>query len=87
MLLGLSLVAESGGYSLVAVCGLLTVVASRVVEHRLWGLRASVVAAPGLSSTGLVVEVPGLSFTLTCRIFLDQGSSPVSCTGRQILYQ
>ena len=31
----LSLVAASGGYSLVAVCGLLTVAASLVVEHGL----------------------------------------------------
>ena len=30
-----SLVAVSGGYSLVAVCGLLVVVASLVAEHRL----------------------------------------------------
>ena len=33
---GFSLVAASGGYSLVAVCGLLIAVASLVVEHRLW---------------------------------------------------
>ena len=32
-MLGLSLVAESGGYSLVAVCGLLTVVTSLVEEQ------------------------------------------------------
>ena len=33
VLVGFSLVAASGGYSLVAVCGLLIVVASLVVEH------------------------------------------------------
>ena len=39
-------VAESGGYSLVAVCGLLIEVVSLVVEpHGVW---ASVVAAPDL---------------------------------------
>ena len=32
---GLSLVAASGGYSLVAIQGLLTVVASLVAEHRI----------------------------------------------------
>ena len=32
---GFSLVAVSGGYSLVAVCGLLIPVASLVAEHRL----------------------------------------------------
>ena len=32
---GFSLIAASGGYSLVAVCGLLVVVASLVAEHRL----------------------------------------------------
>ena len=35
LLCGLSLVAASGGYSVVVVCGLLTVVASPVAEHRL----------------------------------------------------
>ena len=40
---GLSLVAESGDYSLVAVCGLLIVVAS-LAGHRLSGAQASVVA-------------------------------------------
>ena len=32
---GLSLVTESGGYSVSSVCGLLVVVASLVAEHRL----------------------------------------------------
>ena len=43
-----SLVAESGGYSLVAVRGLLTVATSLVAEHRFWGMQASVVVASGL---------------------------------------
>ena len=34
-------------YSLVAVCGLLSAVASPVGEHRLWGVRASVAELPG----------------------------------------
>ena len=41
-----SLVAASRGYSLAAVHGLLTAVASLAVEHRLQGVRASVVVAP-----------------------------------------
>ena len=35
LLVGLSLVVESRGYSLVAVCGLLTALASLVSEHSL----------------------------------------------------
>ena len=48
----LSLVPVSGGYSLVAVCGLLTVVASLVAEHWLYarGLQQ-------LQHAGLAVEV------------------------------
>lgn len=39
------LVSQGGGYFLLMVCELLVVVASLVVEHRLWGIQASVVAA------------------------------------------
>ena len=42
---GLSLVVDSGGYSLVVVHGLHIVVASLVVEHGLLGIWSSVVAA------------------------------------------
>ena len=42
--LGLSLVAAGGGYSLVAVCRLLLAMASLVYEHRLKGAWASVAA-------------------------------------------
>ena len=44
---------ESGGYSLTAVCGLLTWLASLAVDLSLQGTRASVVAARGLRSCGL----------------------------------
>ena len=44
---GLSLVAATGDYSLVAVCGLLIAVASLVPEHRLY------LGWPGFSSCGL----------------------------------
>ena len=49
---GFSLVAMSGGYSPVAVLRHLIVAASLVVEHGLWGVRASGGAGPGLSSCG-----------------------------------
>ena len=50
--LGLSLVAVSGGYSLVSVYGLLTAMDSLAAEHQLWslGLQAPVVAVHKLSS-------------------------------------
>ena len=68
------------GFSLVVVSGLLIVVVSLVVEHRLSGKWASVVAACGLSScgsqalsTGSIVVVHGLSCSAICGIFPDQG--------------
>ena len=45
---GFSLVVVNSGYSVVAVCGLLIAVASRVAEHRLQRAWTSVVAPPGL---------------------------------------
>ena len=50
---GFSLVAESGGYPLVAVGGLLIAVSSLVVEYRLKEVPASVVVACELSSCSL----------------------------------
>ena len=61
---GFSLVAVSGGYSLAVTCWLLTTVAFLVVEHRLWGLRASVMMAHGLRCS----RASG--------IFPDQGWNP-----------
>ena len=57
-----SLVVVSGGYSLVVVWELLIAVAF-VVEYRLEGTQASVVVALQLSCS------------MTCGIFLDQGSN------------
>ena len=51
-------------HSLVALCGLPTVVASPAAEHGLQGAQASVVVAHRLSCS------------TACKIFLDQGSSP-----------
>ena len=49
---GLSLAVASGVCSLVAVYGLLIVVASLVAEHRLQSTQASVIVVCGLSSCG-----------------------------------
>ena len=59
---GLSPVAESRGYALVAVCRLLTTVASLVSEHR-------------LQSVGSVA-VHGLSCSAARGIFPGRGSNP-----------
>ena len=75
MLKGLSLIALSRGSSLVAVCGLLIVVAALVVEHRLQRT-GSIVVGRGLQSAGSVVVVHGFSCSAACGIFLDQGSNP-----------
>ena len=56
-----SLVAESGGCSLVVVLSLLIAGASFVAEHKLQSTRVS------------VVVVHGLSCSVACRIFPDQG--------------
>ena len=60
---GLSPFVASRGYSLVVVCGLLLVVASLVVEYRLWRVWASIVGAQRLSCPE------------ACGIFLEQGSN------------
>ena len=68
----LLLVAESRGYSLAVVCGLLVAVASLGVEHGLQGTQASAVVAQQLSCP------------VACGIFRDQRSTHVSCIGRRI---
>ena len=47
----LSLVGNSGGYSRIAVCRLLTAVEALAAGRGLWGLRASVAAAHRFSSS------------------------------------
>ena len=54
---GLSLVVVSGGYSLVAVCGLLIVMASLVAEHALYRTRTSVDVTRGLSAVALELRL------------------------------
>ena len=58
--MGFSLVAVSRGCSLVAVLRLVIMVASLVVEHRLWGMPAPVVVTCGLSSCGFQALEPRL---------------------------
>ena len=58
----------------------------QVVEHRLQGARASVVAAPRLESTGSVVMVHGLSCSSARGIFLDQRSNPCLLRWQADLY-
>ena len=54
---GISLVVASGGYTLVAVCGFLMVVASLIVDQGLSGTWASVAAAHRLiHCSSLAVE-------------------------------
>ena len=61
---GLSPDAASRGYSLVVVCGFLSVMSSLIAENGLWSSQVSVAAARGLS------------WPTACGIFLDQGSNP-----------
>ena len=82
-LVGFSLAAVKGGYSLVAVHEFLTAVASLIVEHGLQSVWASVVAArglsscvPGLWSTGSVLVTHRLNCPAACGILPDQGLSP-----------
>ena len=63
-------------WQLLFVAGLLTVVASLILEHGLWGIWALVVAIPGLQSTGSIVAAHRLSCFVACGIFPDQGSNP-----------
>ena len=79
----LSLVAASGGYSLLWCAGfslrwlfLLRSTGSRCMGFSSCGTRASVVVACGLQSTGSVVVAHRLSCSVVCGIFLDQGLNP-----------
>ena len=64
------------GYSPDAVCRCLVVIASLTAEQRLYGVWASVAAAPGIQSTGSVVVAHRLSYSKSCGIFWDQGLNP-----------
>ena len=64
------------GFSVAVARGFLTVRASLIAEHRLWGTWASVVAAPGLQGTGSVIVANRLGLSVARGIFPDQGSKP-----------
>ena len=55
---------------------LLIVVASLVVEHMLYGIKASGVDAHRLQSTGSIVEGHRLNCPGPCGVFSDQGWNP-----------
>ena len=58
------------------VFALLIVVVRLVAQHSLWSMWPSLVAVPGLQSTGSIVVVHGLNCSLACGILLDQGLNP-----------
>ena len=79
----LSLAAASGGYSLLQCAGfslqwllLLQSTGSRHMGFSSCGSWASVIVARGLQSAGSVVVALGLSCSVACGIFPDQGSNP-----------
>ena len=55
------------------VCGSLLAVASLVSEHRISSMRVSVAAAREFQNASIVVVVQGLSCSMVCGIFQDQG--------------
>ena len=89
---GLSLVAVSGGYSLLWCTGfslrwllLLRSMGSRRTGFSSCGARASVVVTRGLWSTGSVVAAHGISCSVACGIFPDQSSNPCPLHWQAIL--
>ena len=75
--LGLSLVAASRVFSLVAAPGL-PIAAASVSGHGLQPVQASAVAAYSFQSTGSVAVALRLSCPIVCGIFPDQGFNPCS---------
>ena len=55
--------------------GRLVAVASLVAEHRLQGVQGSGLVARGLWSAGSAVGAHGLSCSMACGIFPEQGSN------------
>ena len=77
---GLSVVAESGDCSPAAVCGLLTAVASLVLEQGLQGTQASVVVAHELSCKwGLPYQASN-----PCLLHWQADSLPLNHRGRPL---
>ena len=74
--MGFSLVLVNGGQSPAVLQEVLTMVASVVMEPWLQVGWASVVANPGLQSTGSVVMAHRLSCSMACGVFPHQGQNP-----------
>ena len=81
---GFSLVAASGGYSPVAVRGLLTVLAFLVVKHRLYSTGASIAVAPRPRAQAQSLCM-GLVTLWHVGSSQTRDQTRVSCTGRWIL--
>ena len=82
---GFSLVVASGGYSLLLAHRLLIAMAPFAAKHRLWGMQASVITAPGPYRTGSIAvahRLSALGQVGSCRI-RDQAC--VSCIDGEIL--
>ena len=73
---GLSLVAASGCYSVIAMCGLLIVVASLVAEHGPKGEGAQSLLLPGSRAQAQYLWCMSLVALMYIGIFPDQGSNP-----------
>ena len=74
------------GFSLVVMCGLLTVVASLGAEHRLSGAWASVVAVLGSGAQAQKLWHMGLAVPRQVGSSRIRARAPVSCIDRWILY-
>ena len=83
---GLSLAAESKGYSLVAVHRLLIAVTSVAAEHRLWSALASVLWLLGCSAQAQWLRSVGLAAPQHVGSFPARGEAHISCMGRWIPY-
>ena len=84
--LGFSLIPVSGGHSLVVVCELLIALAAPVGEHRLWGVRASVVELPGCRAQAQQLLNMGLVAPQDVGSSQTRDSTRVSCISMWILY-
>ena len=82
---GLSLVAEGGGCPSLQRTSCSLVALASLVERRLQGTGALVIAAPGLWSAGSAVVGLRLSCFRACGISQVRDGARVSCIGRQTI--
>jgi len=83
---GFSLVTASGCYSVIAMCGLLIVVASLVAKHGPKGERAQELLLPGSRAQAQYLWCMSLVALLYIGSFWTRDRTHVSYTGRWILY-